>query len=383
LHTFVSPRLPQWIASDPSRLRQVLLNLLGNAVKFTSSEDGHPGQVVLCAEPAMLADGRAGVHLRVSDNGIGMSTETLEKLYQPFTQADESTSRKFGGTGLGLSITQRLVELMGGRISVRSMLGEGSEFIIELPLEETAPGRQIAPDPDLTGVHVLAVTTNVECKEILQSYCRAAGADVAIVTDLAAARSQLRQMQASLGTNVLLLDIDVTAVDESGLLDNVGVVQLVRRGRSIHSDKAVTVLALPLLYHDLIHGVAIASGRLSARVSTALTDRRLQTRNPVPPVEESLAANRLILLAEDNETNREVILEQLHLLGYSAEMAVDGVAALSMWRTGRYALLLTDCHMPNMDGFELTAAIRAEEQPGMHLPIIAVTANALQGEAER
>lgn len=383
LHTFVSPRLPQWIASDPSRLRQVLLNLLGNAVKFTSSEDGRPGQVLLCAEPAILADGRAGVHLRVSDNGIGMSTETLEKLYQPFTQADESMSRKFGGTGLGLSITRRLVELMGGRISVRSMLGEGSEFTIELPLEETAPGRQAAPDPDLTGVHVLAVTTNAECKQILQSYCRAGGADVSVVTELAAARSQLRQMQASLGTNVLLLDIDVTAEGESGLPDNVGVVQLVRRGRSIHSDKIVTVLALPLLYHDLIHGVAIASGRLVARASAALTDRRLHTRNQVPTVEVSMAANRLILLAEDNETNREVILEQLHLLGYSAEVAEDGVVALNMWRTGRYALLLTDCHMPNMDGFELTAAIRTESMPGMHLPIIAVTANALQGEAER
>lgn len=379
LSAFVSPQLPRWIASDPSRLRQALLNLLGNAVKFTSSEDGRPGQVELRAEPSTLADGRPGVQLRIIDNGIGMSQETLEKLFQPFTQADESTSRKFGGTGLGLSITQRLVELMGGRISVRSTLGEGSEFTIELPLEEAAPGRQMVADPDLTGVRVLVVADNAET---LTAYCRAAGAEITIVADLAAARSQLLQAQSSQGTTVLLLDIDVTAENEPELPDTVGVVQLVRRGRSILASNAVPVPALPLLYSDLIHGVAIACGRMKASDVAALTERRQQPRIQAPSVAEALAANRLILLAEDNETNREVMREQLRLLGYTAETAEDGVVALNMWRTGRYALLLTDCHMPNMDGFELTAAIRTRDAPGARRPIIAVTANAIQGEAE-
>lgn len=391
LSVFVSPQLPHWVASDPTRLRQVLLNLLGNAVKFTSSQDGHTGQValraVLCAKPATLADGRPGVQLSVSDNGIGMSPETQEKLFQPFTQADESTSRKFGGTGLGLSITQRLVELMGGQISVRSTLGEGTEFIVEFPLEETAPAQQMAPEPDLTGVHVLAVTGNAVCAEVLTAYCTAAGADVTVVADLAAARAQLQQAQLSPQTQpaptVLLLDLDASPENESALPDTLRVVQLVLRGRSILAAKAVPVHARPLFYRDLICGLAIASGRMTASDSAALSERRQQSRIHAPTIAEALAAKRLILLAEDNEINREVMREQLRLLGYAAEMAEDGVEALDRWRTGRYALLLSDCHMPNMDGFELTAAIRGEEAPGTHLPIIAVTANALQGETER
>lgn len=381
LYAFVSPRLPRWIAADPSRLRQVLLNLLGNAVKFTSSEEGRIGQVALRAEPARLADGRQGVRLRITDNGIGMSAETQAKLFQPFTQADESTSRKYGGTGLGLSITQRLVEMMGGRISVRSTLGQGSEFAVELPLEESAAGQQLAPEPDLAGVRVLAVTGNAIYAEILTAYCGAAGADVAIVTDLAVARSQLQQTQSA--ATVLVLDLDIAAENEPDLPDTMRTVQLAHRGRSIPATNAVTVFVNPLLYHNLICGVAIACGRIKASDSVTLVERRRQPRSGALTIEEALAANRLILLAEDNETNREVIREQLRLLGYTAEVAEDGAVALNMWRTGRYALLLTDCHMPNMDGFELTAAIRAEEPRDSHLTIIAVTANALQGEAER
>jgi len=261
LSVFVSPSLPHWILCDPTRLRQVLLNLLGNAIKFTCNQEDRPARVLLHVEPFTLEDGRPGVQLRIIDNGIGISPESLPKLFQPFTQGDESTARRFGGTGLGLSISQRLAEMMDGRISVRSTLGEGSEFTVELPLQEAAPGRAPAAEPSLDGVRVA-------------------------------------------GTKA-------------------------------------------------------------------------------PTVEEALLAGQLILLAEDNETNREVMLEQLRLLGYAAEVAEDGVAALEMWRSGRYALLLTDCHMPNMDGFELTAAIRRAEPDDTHLPIIAITANAMQGEAQR
>jgi len=262
LSSFVSPDLPPWILGDPSRLRQVLLNLLGNAIKFTTSQPERPGQVMLRVEPCTLAGGAPGVRLCISDNGIGMSEAVVNLLFQPFVQADASTSRKFGGTGLGLSITQRLVELMHGRITVRSTPGVGSEFVVELLLQACDAGDALAD---------------------------------------------------------------------------------------------------------------------------AQPDRRIQPRQNAPSREVAAASDRLILLAEDNETNREVMQEQLRLLGYACEMAQDGAIALAMWHANpkRYALLLTDCHMPHLDGFGLTAAIRAAEPPGTRLPIIAITANAMQGEAQR
>ena len=260
----VHPDLPAWALSDPVRLRQVLLNLLGNAVKFTRATASGSAQVVLRAEPCALDDGSAGVRLEVQDNGIGMDANVVAKLFQPFVQADGSTARKFGGTGLGLSITQRLVELMGGRITVNSALGIGSTFAVALPLRPCEPG---------------------------------------------------------------------------------------------------STQARPL----------------------SLPERRTTPRPQAVSADEAAQAQRLILLAEDNETNRDVMREQLGLLGYACEMGHDGLQALQMWKNqpGRYALLLTDCHMPHMDGFELTEAIRASESEGARLPIVAITANAMQGEIQR
>ena len=262
LSVFVDPDLPLWLLTDPTRLRQVLLNLLGNAIKFTSARDGKQGEVTLNVNGCILPDASAGVELRVRDTGIGMSPQSLDKLFQPFVQADASTARTFGGTGLGLSITQGLVEMLGGHIDVTSTLGQGSNFSVRLPLQTCAPG------PEHESQH-----------------------------ERGAVRSET---------------------------------------------------------------MTSAGGRASAAPDSGL-----------------------ILLAEDNETNREVMRQQLALLGYAVEEAHDGSIALTMWRSGRYSLLLTDCEMPNLDGFGLTEAIRREEPEGTRIPIIAVTANALQGEAQR
>ncbi|MBI5922882.1 MAG: PAS domain-containing protein [Betaproteobacteria bacterium] len=384
LSVFVAPDLPHWVLLDPSRLRQVLLNLLGNAVKFTTSQEGRSGRVMLSVEPCTLPEGCPGIQLRIIDNGIGMSPEALAKLFQPFTQADESTARKYGGTGLGLSISQRLLDMMGGRITVRSTLGEGSEFAVELPLQEAAPGRVLAAEPSLTGVQVLVVTRDASVARIVPAYCIAAGAEVTVVADLASARRYLTSEQHAVAPTVVVLDDAITApTNELDLPQTVRVVRLIGRC-SAGNFNELSVSARPMLYLDLIRGVALASGRLLLPGNPDQTERRrTRVRTPAPSVEEAARTGRLILLAEDNATNREVMREQLRILGYAAEMAEDGVAALAMWRTGRYALLLTDCHMPNMDGFELTAAIRQSEAKGTHLPIIAVTANAMQGESER
>ncbi len=259
LSVWVAPELPQWIMSDPSRLRQVLINLMSNAIKFTRNRADRPARVALRVEPCTLASGQPGIHLRVIDNGDGMSDEVVQRLFQPFTQADASTSRKHGGTGLGLSISMELVRLMGGQILVQSKMFEGSEFTVELPLLLATPGQQ--------------------------------------------------------------------------------------RG------------VVPV--------------------------RQTIIKKQAPSIEQACASGTLILLADDDETNRDVISAQLRLLGYAAEVAEDGVAALEKWRTGRFALLLTDCQMPLMSGFDLTDMIRFEEGSNRHTPIIAVSANAMQGEAQR
>ncbi|MFA6922189.1 MAG: ATP-binding protein, partial [Gallionella sp.] len=362
LSLFVSPALPRMIVSDPTRLRQVLLNLLGNAVKFTPGRVGQPGRVMLSVEPCTLVQGGAGVRLRIADNGIGMNEEVVARLFQPFTQADESTARKFGGTGLGLSISGRLVELLGGHISVRSTLNVGSEFTVELPLQEAESGATQA-DESLSGLHVLAVTNDAATMKIVQSYCMAAGARVTLADSLDAVREREGSSQ------VVLLGLDI----ESEPLSS----KVVRLVRSAAFDDILSVSALPLHYRDLINALARAGGKSTG--SYHPTGLQPSTQS----VEEATLTGRLILLAEDNETNREVMQEQLRLLGYTAEVASDGVEALLMWRSGRYALLLTDCNMPNMDGFELTKHIRASEPAGSHLPIIAVTANNMKGEARR
>jgi PAS domain S-box-containing protein len=381
---FVSPDLPTWVVSDPTRLRQVLLNLVGNAVKFTIGQAQAVGRVGLRVEPVTLADSRAGIRLQISDNGIGMGPDTLAKLFQPFTQADESTARRYGGTGLGLSISQRLVGMMGGNISAQSSLGAGSEFTVELPLEVAKPARLLPPEPNLTGVQVLVLTRDERAARQLPAYCKAAGAAVTLVDAPLAAQQYLQQHASQGPTVVLVCSISTDPVSALELAPSAVKVHMVRRGSSDFGSEAV-VLVLPLLYRELIEKVAVAAGRQTS----VQRETPAQTVSPVatsaPSVAQAAGSGHLILVAEDNETNRDVLTEQLRLLGYAAEMAVDGAQALQMWQKapGRYALLLTDCHMPRMNGFELTQAIRAAEPAGTRLPIIAVTANAMQGEAQR
>jgi len=368
LSLFVDPALPVWIYSDGIRLRQILFNLLGNALKFIRQG---VGKAMLHVHPVVRADGVACVQFCIIDNGIGMSEEVRAKLFQPFTQADETTARRFGGTGLGLSITHRLVEMMHGQIHVESMPDVGSEFIVELPLQAAEPGQVLPAEPDLTGVHVLIVSVQLSSATLLQIYLESAGAVVSLVADRSVALTRLPSLPVD---TVLLLDADEEVESYSDQRNTGRIVQLVRRGVVL---PGITVQARPLFLHDLLYGVALACGRLKADDGISAIERHELTSVPGAEV-----MHRLILLAEDNEINREVMQEQLHLLGYAAEVAEDGVVALQMWRSGRYALLLTDCHMPNMDGFELTTAIRQEEK-GLRLPIIAVTANAMQGESDR
>ena len=379
----VSPALPQVIMIDPTRLRQVLFNLMGNAVKVTGGQSDKQAKVMLIAEPCTSLQGEAWVRLRVLDNGIGISPQEQEKLFQPFTQADSGTARKFGGTGLGLSISQRLAQLLGGSIVLRSELGKGSEFSLELALELPAPPAIPLPGQKLQGIQVLAAIADEELCKIVASYALDAHATVTLWPSLDALRQQLLHMASNGEPRVVVLAADVPA-DASALALPTGValVQLLRP-TDITVARAGVVCGYPLLYNELMVAIAQAGGQLSPIKPPIAPVTEGLLRHRAPSVEQAVALGQLVLLAEDNETNRDVITEQLHLLGYAFEVAEDGLQALALWRSGRYALLLTDCHMPNMDGYELTQAIRQAEPAGTRLPIVAVTANAMQGEAER
>lgn len=381
-HLFVAPELPLWIVSDPLRLRQIMFNLLGNAIKFTANVPERRGRVVLRITPAQTQEGTAAFKIVVADNGIGIRSKAMEHLFVPFTQADNTTTRRFGGTGLGLSITKRLVEMMHGTIGVESTPNVATEFSVILPLKMASPGHALPDVINLSGVRVLAVVNDVMCAEVLQSYLVSAGAEVMVADDLEQAYRLVRQRD---GWSVLLLDFSLMsrAAKNAEFLD-LPWVQLGRWTGMDGSDiSSPLVRAYPLLYHDLIQSVAIAAGKLSIKSAVDQSERRHRPRIQVPTVDEATATGKLVLLAEDNEINRDVIQQQLRLLGYASVAVADGETALKHWRSGRYAMLLTDCHMPKMDGFQLTAAIRSAEPDGAHFPIVVVTANAMKGEEER
>ncbi len=388
LMVLILPDTPAWVVSDPVRLRQILLNLLGNAVKFTSSQEEGAGQVTLRVSVTTGADGKPTLWAHVIDTGIGMSVEQVTRLFQPFSQADLSTTRRFGGTGLGLSITKRLVELLNGNIHVSSQEGAGSEFTVELPVQIDQSEHVATTLPRLDGVRVMAVTQNRLYEEIVTAYLESVGAKVRVCAGMEEARRQAGQES---GNAAVLLDLryaqERCAEMPAGAVEEddpaLPVVRLLSRRSSASASRRLAVSCNPLLYEDFIRTIAVAAGRLTIRESVNQTDLRSQPRTHCPTVAEAEQSGRLVLIAEDNEINREVMQKQLELLGYASEAAVDGVEALRMWRSGRYALLLTDCHMPNMDGFQLTGAIRQESGPARRFPIVAVTANAMQGEAER
>jgi PAS domain S-box-containing protein len=393
LVTAIDPDLPDVVMGDSVRLRQILSNLGSNAVKFSER-----GEIVLKAELKRGDDDSAlQVIFTVRDEGIGISAEARERLFEEFQQADTSTTRRFGGTGLGLAICYRLTRLMGGEISVDSLLGVGSEFHCVLPFTPAERRSTERPTSDLAGLRILVISESDEQREAARRYLEFWKAVVEPATRL---RDCLQLFQAAKKKgrpfDIIVIPqagqtLHVTALRQA--FTDAGLVPYPRFvvGRDNRTDseellkiKEVTLVETsPLRRAALLKAVAVAAGRASPETDI-VPQPDLAPVVAAPSVEEALAAGRLILVAEDHRSNQEVIRRQLNRLGYACEMAEDGAVALKMWQSKKYALLLTDCHMPNMDGFGLTAEIRkAEERSGFHAPIIAITANVLQGEAER
>ncbi|WP_452026897.1 ATP-binding protein [Azospirillum palustre] len=398
--------VPDRLRGDSGRLRQILFNLTGNAIKFTDR-----GRVVLRVGTVgpVDADTDAGparpdhvrLHVAVEDTGIGIGPEGQARLFQPFSQADSSTTRRFGGTGLGLAICTRLIERMGGRIGVTSVPGAGSTFwfTVELPRAPEPLSSPLPPAP-LDGLPVLVADEDEVQRAVLACYLEQGGATVTISSSVADAASKL-------GRGGFGLLVTTTAL--AGRLDPLvgacapGLPRLLlgdgrtagggaAGGGAVASPHTVSGsaagLVQPVHRAALIRAAAALTGRTAPDAVGAEPAGQPPARNAdsgaAAPGPADTAGHGPILVAEDHPTNQQVVLRQLRRLGYAAELAADGEQALAAWRVGRHRLIVTDCHMPVMDGYELARRIRAEERDGRRrTSIVAMTANALSGEMER
>ncbi|GAB1343340.1 hypothetical protein MASR1M101_24670 [Gemmatimonas sp.] len=386
---YLAPDVPEVISTDATRLRQICYNLVGNAIKFSGGRSEVRGRVAIRVDLAQANPMQ--LRIAVLDNGIGMSHETIAHLFTSFTQAELSTTRRFGGTGLGLAICKRLTDLFGGTISVKSEVGVGSTFTVVLPVTPLAHTSSLPPI-DVQGVPCVVVRDHDVPHEAddISSYLRYAGALPTVVESLSEAMAALheaakpvvfisRTPNAAPGGVEGFSDLDVRTLH---------LTEGRRRSARVAAANLVTLDRYHLRSRSLLRGVAIAAGRASPELlkeEMPVLPAPARRANPIS-VEQARASGQLILVAEDDEINQKVILQQLELLGYAAEIARNGAEALAMLTQQRYALLLTDLHMPQMDGYELTRRVRKQEANaavGTHLPIVALTANALRGEESR
>ncbi|BEL06834.1 hypothetical protein Q0Z83_050250 [Actinoplanes sichuanensis] len=358
-------RLSQPVSGDAGKLRQVLLNLLGNAVKFTER-----GRIEVTAVPVTDAAGpEVPVRFAVTDTGIGIDQDKQRRLFEPFTQADASTTRRFGGTGLGLAICQELVAVMGGTVTVTSRPGQGSTFAFTVPL---SPPEDATPmhHPVLEGLRVLVVTADDdERRELLDKLGAWSMAAVTAEDGGAAARLLIRAAAAGRPFDLALCDIGVAATLAGADVTPAPKIVLITTAGSPPPDGSGPALTKPIrqsqLYDLLVDVVAPA------------------TEHALDDMPGSLEKQGHVLLVEDNAINQTVALGILARLGYSADVAPDGRVAVSMATTHDYLAIFMDCLMPEMDGYTATAEIRRREEPGQHVPIIAMTAGAMPEDRAR
>lgn len=396
---YTDPKLPILVNGDGLRLHQILTNLINNAIKFSSDLD-HIGLVSLSAKLNKQEGDRAWVDFVVRDNGIGIDEVTQAKLFQPFEQADAGTTKRFGGTGLGLVITRNLADLMGGEIEVESEPNMGSSFRVTIPFN-TLPATPIETHT-LTGVDCVIVDPESSQGDHFAAYLEHAGVRVFRSDSFDEGCSILGSAEhpAEDGVCLVLGEPAETSVQEKldNLICRVGEKDVpsvivsflsIERGKRRKprklSDHIVQVDREILSRRILLQSVSIAVGRTQLDEMETAPASDMTDRPKVATREEAILQGHLILIAEDNVTNQEVILRQLNLLGYTADVAFDGAEAFEKWWQGDYGLILTDIHMPETDGYDLTVGVRAEEkeQGRKRIPIIALTANALKDEEER
>ena len=339
----VAADVPATVSVDSVRVRQILFNLLSNAIKFTDN-----GSVRLHAECTAIEGDVAHVAIQVADTGIGVTPEVQATLFAPFVQAERSTTRRYGGTGLGLAISRQLAELMGGSLVMESTPGRGTTVTLRLALPIINARYAL---PRLAGRSVAIAVDNIDERHSLTQFAMAAGLRAAPVANA---------------------DIVFTTSPQA----KKGAIRITTQAR--HAERGAALSINPLSWHAFVQACERALPR-----PALMEPPSPPTRTP-PAVAPSEALGAHILVAEDHPINRELIAKQLRLLGYRVTLAEDGVVALERLREGQFDALLTDCHMPRMDGFDLAQRIRQDEQDGgPRLPIIAITATTLAEEHAR
>jgi CheY-like chemotaxis protein len=387
LMTFVAPEIPTPLQGDPVRLRQILHNLLSNAIKFTER-----GEIVVRAIPDEESDTHVTINFMVCDTGIGISEAARQQLFQPFTQLDGSMTRRYGGTGLGLAIAHRLVEMMDGEMDVESKEGQGSIFWFTARFERSPMSHMPQPCSlaHTLEKRILVVGENPTNREILHSHIlnwnirvsTVPGGDEALVTLRAAAEHRPYD----------LAIIDLSA-PTAGKMDSFALACAIRQDATIAATRLVLLSLVDMSEHNgrlaeagfvACLTMPIKQAQLLETINTALSEHP-RTEADIQLVPRSNGFHRPILLAEDNMVSQRIVEWHLKKLGYTVHTFATGrevLAALSEMPDG-YALILMDCHMPEMDGFEATHLIReAELLTGQRIPIIAMTADALEDDRE-
>jgi two-component system sensor histidine kinase/response regulator len=382
----VPPGLPESVLGDPGRLKQVLNNLVSNAIKFTEA-----GEVKL--EAKLLHDDGEHVRIRflVQDTGIGIAKERRAAIFEAFTQADGSTTRKYGGTGLGLSISSRLVEMMGGTIGLESEFGQGSTFHVDVSFQRHSAGPEIQSEAqDLHGLHVLIVDDNETNRMILREQLVAWNARCQAVTSGAEALHAINAVHGIDPFGLVLFDMQMpgmSGVQTASVIKadvrfrNLPLVLLssvADRGSAeeLFAQGFAAALSKPVRKHQLWQAISLA---LDARAPASASQQPAASAIPV----EDFRGLR-VLLAEDNSVNQRVAMRILERWGCRADAVASGLEAVQEFMRQRPDVVLMDCHMPEMDGFEATQEIRRLESGAeRRTPIVAMTANAMLGDRER
>ncbi len=393
-----APTAPRRLVGDPGRIRQVVTNLTGNAIKFTDQ-----GHVLINVECVEQSERDARLRVAVEDTGIGISEDRLGHIFEKFTQADASTSRRYGGTGLGLTISKQLVELMAGTIGVRSRPGHGSTFWFDLPLPmDPHAVAGVLPTADLAGTRILIVDDSEVSRRILQEQTSSWGLDSEGCASTTEALRRIREASdAGSPFHIAILDAQMPGMDGESLgraikadpaLRETVLVMLTasgRRGdaRRLKGAGFAAYLVKPVRPSHLMDALAAVWAARTLDIPTDLVTRHTlaesrAAKTPLPP-----AAGRhiraYVLVVEDNIVNQRVTAGMLEELGCRVDVAVNGKEAVERVEQLPYDLVLMDCQMPDMDGYEAAAEIRKREGPTKRIPIIAMTAHSMEGERER
>ena len=377
---------PNLLIGDPGRLRQVLINLVGNAIKFTEQ-----GKVSVRVEATPTSEVGAKLHFLIRDTGIGIPPEKQKEIFEPFAQADGSTTRKYGGTGLGLSICVRLVQLMGGRLWVESEPGLGSTFHFTAqlgiqPVPKDLPASSL--NASLAGLSALVVDDNPTDRAVLARMLESLGLRISVASGTNEALATLAQATASAKPfSFLLIDAYMPGMDGFSLAEQIkrdpalmSPTLLMVTASTLPEDEArcralglAAYLVKPIRHPELLDALRRLVSGVASPDGALLTKSNLRQPH----------ARLNILLAEDNSVNQQLARRILEQRGYSVTVAADGRQAVSAWQTGRFDLILMDVQMPELDGYQATAAIREKESiGGVRVPIVAMTAHALKGDRE-